>query len=317
MDVSVTGTGWYAPGRVETAEDLAPTVGRSAEWIRGRTGVAARRVSDLPMAEMAAEAARRALGDGPPPDLILNCSLTPQQLLPDSSVFVQRALGTEGIPSFSIHASCLSFLVGLHTAAHFVAAGTWRRVLLVSAEKGTGFRNFDEPESAVLIGDGAAAAVLEPGRGGKLLGFDMTTWPEGAEYAEFRGAGTRSPPGVGPMEDNLFTMRGPRIYRLAHARLSELMFGLLDRHRTPLSELDLVVPHQMSGPGLEAFRKIGVRDDQLVDVVSEYGNCIAASIPMALAMAADQGRLRPGAKVLLVGTGAGVSVAAALLRWGG
>lgn len=315
MDVSITGTGWFAPGAVETAEALAPRVGRSAEWIRGRTGVGSRRVSDLPMAEMAAEAGRRALGGGPPPDLIVNCSLTPQQLLPDSSVFVQRALGTDGIPSFSVHASCLSFLVGLHTAAHFVAAGTYRRVLLVSAEKGTGFRDFDEPESAVLIGDGAAAAVLEPGGGGALLGFGMTTWPEGAEFAEFRGAGTRSPPGVGPMADNRFQMRGPRVYRLAYLKLHELMFGLLDRHRTPLAAVDLVVPHQMSGPGLDALRRVGVRDDQLVDIVGEYGNCIAASIPMALAMAEEQGRLRRGATVLIVGTGAGVSVAAALLRW--
>lgn len=314
MRVSVTATGWYTPGEVQTAEALAPAVGRSPDWIRSRTGVERRVVSDVPMAEMAAEAARRALAGGPPPDLILNCSLTPVQLLPDSSVFVQRALGTQGIPSFSVHASCLSFLVGLHTAAHFAAAGTYRRVLLVSAEKGTGFRNFDEPESAVLIGDGAAAAVLEPGDG-ELLGFGMTTWPEGAGYAEFRGAGTRSPPGVGPADDNLFTMRGPRVYRLAYAKLHELMFGLLDRHRTPLSELDLVIPHQMSKPGLDALRRVGVRDDQLVDIVADFGNCIAASIPMALASAAEQGRLRRGGKVLLVGTGAGVSVAAALLRW--
>ncbi len=315
MDVTITGTGWFAPGVRQTAADLGPLVGRSPEWIRSRTGVEARRVSSTPMAEMAAEAARRALGDGPPPDLIVNCSVTPMQLLPDSSVFVQRALGTEGIPSFSIHASCLSFLVGLHTAAHFVAAGSYRRVLLVSAEQGTSFRSFDEPESAVLIGDGAAAAILEAGKGGELLGHAMTTWPEGAEYAEFRGAGTRSPPGIGPMADNLFKMRGPRVYRLAYAKLHELMFGLLDRHHTPLSELDLVVPHQMSGPGLEALRRVGVRDDQLVDIVGEYGNCIAASIPLALAQAAEQGRLRRGGKVLLVGTGAGVSVAATLLRW--
>lgn len=314
MNVRITGTGWCAPGRVETAEALAPLIGRSAEWITSRTGVARRVVSSLPMEEMAAEAARRALGDGPRPDLILNTSLTPVQLLPDSSVFIQRALGWDGIPSFSIHATCLSFLVGLHTAAHFASAGTWKRILLVSAEKGTGFRDLNEPESAALIGDGAAAAVLEPGEG-KWIDFAMRTFPEGASYAEFRGAGTRSPPGVGPPDDNVFTMRGPRVFRLAYVRLHELMFGLLDKHGWRQDEIDLVVPHQMSGPGLEAFRKVGFRDDQLVNIVADYGNCIAASIPMALAMAREEGRLRPGAKVLFVGTGAGVSVAAGLMRW--
>ncbi|HHO53737.1 MAG TPA: ketoacyl-ACP synthase III [Deltaproteobacteria bacterium] len=314
MDVRITSMGWYAAGRVETAAQLAPLIGRSEDWITRRTGVARRWVSDESMAEMGAEAARRALGDGPPPDLILNTSLTPVQLLPDSSVFIQRALGTEGIPSFSIHATCLSFLVGLQAAVHFAAAGTWRRILLVSAEKGTTFRDLSAPESAALIGDGAAAAVLEPG-GGKWIDFALRTWPEGAAYAEFRGAGTRSPPGRSPPEDNLFQMNGPRIFRLGHVKLREVMFALLDKHGLTLSELDLIVPHQMSGPGIEAFRRGGVRDDQLVDIVGEYGNCIAASIPMALAIAQEQGRLFPGAKVLLVGTGAGISVAAALMRW--
>lgn len=314
MNLSITGTGWCAPGRVETAEELSERIGRSAEWIVGRTGVRHRHVSDLPMDQMAATAARQALGDGPPPDLILNASVTPVQLLPDSSVFVQRALGMNGIPSFSVHASCLSFLVALQTAAHFVAAGTHRRVLIVSAENGTAFRSLGEPESAALIGDGAAAAVVEPGPG-RLVAHAMRTWPEGASYAEFRGAGIRSPPVGSPPEDNVFTMRGPRIFRLAHVKLSELMFSLLAENRWRLEDLDLVVPHQMSGPGVDAFRRVGVRDEQLVDIVGEYGNCVAASMPMALAMAHEQGRLRRGAKVMLVGTGAGVSVAATLLEW--
>lgn len=315
MNVSITGTGWFAPGRVETAEALAPHIGRSPEWITSRTGVERRRVSDRSMEEMAAEAARRALGAGPPPDLILNASVTPVQLLPDSSVFVQGAMGLAGIPSFSVHASCLSFLVGLHTATHFVGAGTYKRVLVVSSERGTAFRNPNEPESAALIGDGAAAAVVEPG-GGRWLGFSMTTWPEGASYAEFRGAGTRCPPLASTPEDNLFSMRGPRVYRLAYTKLYDLMFGLMDQHRWRKEDIDLVVPHQMSGPGLDAFRKVGFREDQLMNVVGEYGNCIAASIPMALAMANEQGRLRPGSKVMLVGTGAGISVAAGLMEWG-
>jgi 3-oxoacyl-[acyl-carrier-protein] synthase-3 len=314
LDIRIVGTGWCAPGRVETAETLAPQIARSPEWITGRTGVGRRVVSDQPMEEMAAEAARKALGDGPPPDLVLNASLTPVQLLPDSSVFVQRALGYRGIPSFSIHATCLSFLVGLQTAAHFVGAGTWKRVLLVSAEKGTGFRDLDEPESAALIGDGAAAAVIEPG-GGKWIDFAMRTFPEGASYAEFRGAGTRSPPMRAVPEDNVFTMNGPRVFRLAYTQLKDVLFGMLDKHRLRAQDVDLVVPHQMSGPGLDAFRKVGFSDEQLVDIVGQYGNCIAASIPMALAMAREQGRLREGSTVLFAGTGAGVSVAVGLMRW--
>jgi len=314
LKVSITGTGFAAPGIVETAEDLAPRIGRSADWIRSRTGVAERRVSDRPMEEMAAEAARDALGEGPPPDLILNASLTPVQLIPDSSVFVQQALGLSGIPSFSVHATCLSFLVGLHTAVHFVAAGTWKRVLLVSAEKGTGFRAFDEPESAALIGDGAAAAVIEPGSG-RWIDFAFETWPEGAAWAELPGAGTRLPPERATLADYRFRMEGTRIYRLGRSKMTEMLFGILQRNDLTLADIDLVVPHQMSGPGLQAFRRVGVSDEQLVDIVGSYGNCVAASLPMALATAERDGRLRRGARVLFLGLGAGLSLAAGLMQW--
>lgn len=266
------------------------------------------------MAEQAALAAREALAEGGPPDVILNASVTPVQLLPDSSVFVQEALGLAGIPSFSIHASCLSFLVGLNTAAHFASSGTWRRILVVSSETGTGFRNFDEPESAALIGDGAGAAVVEPGDG-RWLGFAMETYPEGADCAEFRGAGTRSPPNDSPPGHNLFTMKGHRAYRLASVHLSRMIPALLDQHGLRASEVDLVVPHQMSGPGIRAFRRAGFHEDQVMNIIADYGNCIAASIPMALAMAVEDGRLKRGDTVLLVGTGAGLSVAAGLMRW--
>lgn len=319
LRVKITGTGLFAPGQVETAEELADRIGRSAAWIESRTGVARRFVTDRSMDLMGAEAARQALGDGPPPDLIINTSVTPLQLIPDSSVFIQRALGMNGIPCFSMHATCMSFMVGLHTAAHYIHSGAYKRVLLVSAEQGSGYRDYDEPESAALIGDGAAAAVVEPtpeGESSALLDFGMTTWPEGAEYAELRGAGTRLPPG-GPdtkPSDYMFQMRGPRIYRLAYKQLAAVLFPMLDRHGLSPQTVDWMVPHQMSGPGLEAFIKTGFRRERLINLVAEYGNCIAASMPMALATAHRNG-LQRGETVALAGTGAGVSVAAALLRW--
>src|SRR5688572_32196612 len=112
------------------------------------------------MAVMAARVGREVLGEERP-DLIVNASLTPIQLIPDSSVFVQRELGLEGIPSFSIHATCLSFLVGLQAVGALVQGGAYRRALLVSSEQGSVCRDWSEPESAALIGDGAAAAAIE------------------------------------------------------------------------------------------------------------------------------------------------------------
>jgi 3-oxoacyl-[acyl-carrier-protein] synthase-3 len=310
----------YLPPHVETAEELSERVGRSARWIVKRTGVKERRVSDEPMDQMGARAARLALGDGPPPDLIINASLTPVQLIPDSSVFVQKAMGMEGIPSFSVHATCLSFLVALQTSGAMISAGLHRRILIVSAEQGSVCRDFSHPESAVLIGDGAAAAVLEPtpaGEGSELLGYLFRTFPEGSHLAELRGCGTRAHPNDGRTveQDNLFRMNGPGIYKMAYRKVYELVDDLLEQAGLERGDIDLVVPHQASGPALDALLRIGFDAERVINMVDSVGNCIAASMPMALATAESEGRMKRGDRVLLLGTGAGLSVGGAILRW--
>lgn len=314
-------TASYAPPTRQTAEELAPQIGRSADWITSRTGVAVRHVAgpDESMAEMAATAAREVL-DGTRPDLVVNASLTPIQLIPDSSVFIQRALGFSGIPSFSVHATCLSFVVALQTAGALVSTGAYRRILVVSAEQGSVCRDFSEPESAALIGDGAAAALIEPvgpDEGTGLLGFAMATFPEGADRAELRGCGTyRHPnnPETRP-EDNLFQMHGPRIWRLALRHADEVLDAAFTQAGMARDDVDVIVPHQASGPMLDLFPKFGFTDSKVVKVISEYGNCIAASVPMALHEAVASGRLRRGQTALLFGTGAGLSMAAAIVRY--
>lgn len=320
LRIRITGTGLWLPPRIQTAAELAPLVGRDETWIRERTGVAERRISDESMAVMAARAGRMALGKGGPPDLLINASLTPIQLIPDSSVFILKELGYKGIASFSIHATCLSFLVALRQAAALVAVGANRRILVVSAEQGSVCRDFDEPESAVLIGDGAAAAVVEAtpiGQDSALLGFSMETFPDGAHLAQLRGCGTqRHPNDPGTvMTDNLFHMNGPGIYRSALVRVRSQLKALLDSLGLSVADIDLVVPHQASGVALSALPRLGFEPERIVDVIAEYGNCIAASLPMALSRANLDGRLHRGDRVLLLGTGAGLSVAGAVIRW--
>lgn len=321
MRVQVESTGIYVPPLVETATDLVDRVGKDEDWIVSRTGVLARHVCREPVEAMAAKAARRALGDGPEPDLILNASATPRQAIPDTSVFVQQELGFDGIPSHTVHATCLSFTVALHTAAAFIHAGTYRRILIVSSEIGTVGRNFEEPESAVLLGDGAAAAVVVPtpaGSDSELIAYRMTTHPRGAKLTEVPGGGVHQHPNRPEASalDNYFTMDGPGIYRMARRRVAILLrdvlnqAGLADR-----DAIDLVVPHQASGMAVKAVSRYGFPPEKVVNVVAQYGNTIAASLPMALAHANAEGRLQRGNRVLLVGTGAGLSVAAAILRW--
>lgn len=315
----VAGLGMHLPATVETAEDLAPRIGRSAEWQRTRTGVGARHIAGLPLPEMAAAAVRDALGGGPRPDLLINASLSPHQLAPDGAALALRALGWAGTPGFSIHATCLSFLAAVPVAAGMLNGGGARRVVVVSAEAGSRCRDFSEPESATLIGDAAAAAVFErcePG-GPALLGHACGTWPAGVEAARIEGFGARRFPGDPDTEPGhqLFTMRGPSIYKLARRRVPELLDALLGGLGLQRGELDLVVPHQASGPGLRMLERLGFSSERVVRTLSWSGNCIAASIPLALAHAAREGRLEPGMRVLLLGTGAGLSASAVVLRW--
>ena len=316
----IASTGLHLPPRVQTNAELSSLVGRSEAWMRLRTGVLERRIAEEPVEVLGARAARAALGDGAPPDLIINASLSPRQLVPDTSVFLQEALGYSGIPSFSMHATCLSFLPALHYAAMAVHAGAHERVLVVSAEAGTPSRNLAEPESAVLIGDGAGAVVVERapvGGAGQFLGWRMKTWPEASHLTQIEGAGLhRHPndPDTRP-EHNLFHMEGPGIYRFARTRVGPVVDELLGSLGLTIDDIDLLVPHQASGPALEAMRLLGISAEKTVNIIEKTGNCIAASLPMALASAAAEGRLQRGQTILMVGTGAGLSIGAAALVW--
>jgi 3-oxoacyl-[acyl-carrier-protein] synthase III len=319
--IKIASTGLYLPPRVQTNAELAPIIKRSESWILSRTGIAERRIAEEPMDIIAAKAAKDAIKDGPPPDLILNASTTPLQLIPDSSVFIQRALGYEGIPSWSIHATCLSFLVALNTAASLIHGGAYKRILIVSAETGTPWRNMKEPESASLFGDAAAAVIVEaslPDEQSAWLDWEMNTWPKGAELTELRGAGTKHPPdnpALTKPEDNLFTMHGTRVYRFALSHVKQTMGNLLERNNLKPSDFNWLVPHQASGHSIEAAEMFGFKPPQIVNIVKHYGNCIAASIPMAFAISHKEGKIKRGDLCLLGGTGAGLSVAFAIIRF--
>jgi len=320
MRAKIVSTGLFIPPRTETAAELAPRLGVEEDWILQHTGVRNRHISDEEMPAMGARAAREALGDGPPPDLILNASGVGYQVIPDSSTYIQNELGLSGIPSFSVHATCLSFAVALHTAANFIHSGAYQRILIVSSDQGTRGRNFDEPESAALLGDGAAAVVVEPtpeGEPSEIIAWKMSTFPKGASFTEVRGGGTRlhpNDPRTVP-SDNVFHMDGLAVYKMARRRVAVMFKRLFQETGYTPADVDLMVPHQASGPAVEIVARYGFAAEKVVDIVGETGNCVAASLPMALATAHQDDRMKRGDLLMMAGTGAGLSVAGMLLRW--
>jgi 3-oxoacyl-[acyl-carrier-protein] synthase III len=319
--MKIVSTGIYIPPKVQTSAELSRLIGRSEKWIISRTGVVNRHIAEEPMDVMGAKAARAALQDGPPPDCIINASTTPVQLIPDSSVFIQKELGLKGIPSWSVQATCLSFVVALNSAAALVQTGVYKRILIVSAESGTPWRDLNEPESAALFGDGAAAAVVEPtpeDEESRLCDWVMTTWPEASDCTEFRGGGTRCPAFISDAtrpEDYLFHMKGPQIFHFAVPRVKEALKMVFVRNNLQIRDIDRLIFHQASGKAIDVLVDYGFEREKVEKNCDEYGNCISASIPMTLAIAERKGCLKRGDRVLIGGTGAGLSVAFALLRW--
>ena len=321
FDIKISGTGIYLPPRVETSEELVTKINKPVDWIHQKAGVFERRVSDIDVDKMGAIAGREALNNGPPPDLIINASGVPKQTIPDTSTFFQKELGFDGVPSFSIHCTCLSFIAALHTASSLIQSKSYKRILIISSDRGTVGRNFNEPESASLLGDGAAAVLVEPSDikdRSQFLYHTMKTWPSGTELTEVRGGGTRKHP-LDPntsRNDNLFSMDGPAVYKIARKEVYRMLLKTLKETGLKRQSIDWVIPHQASKKAVEAYSTIGgFKKEKVLETVSRFGNCVAASVPMTLVMAIKNDQIKRDDLVMLIGTGAGLSAACSIFRY--
>ena len=315
----ITGYGSYLPPRIQTSKELSLLINKSEEWINSRTGVFERRISDIDVDQMAAFAAKEAIGNKLKPDLIINASGVPKQTIPDTSVFIQKELGFTAIPSFTVHSTCLSFIVALNVASSFIQSKNYKRILIVSSDRGTRGRNFNEPESSALLGDAAAAIYVEKtddcNQG--IISYSMNTYPEGSNLTEVRGGGTHLHPQDSntTIQDNLFSMNGPQVYKMARKKVYDLIINDLKNNNLEINDIDLVIPHQASGMAVKAYSKFGgFKENQVVDIIATTGNCVAASIPLALVTAYKDGRIKQNKILYFIGTGAGLSVASCLIK---
>ena len=328
LAVKLAGLGWYLPERRVKNAELEERLDIPANWIERATGVLERRyIGDETVVGMGAAASRMALEDAglhvADLDAIICASTTPQQAIPCTAAFLQRELrAPEGVSAcFDINATCLSFLFALHTAAHLVAAGVYRNVLICSSEIASCSLNPRERESAVLFGDAAAAAVLTRSQAGETSAIWhalFETYSSGAELTQILGGGSLHHPNDATTtpEMNMFNMRGSAIFKQAAILMEPFLqrfFSVLCWER---EQIDAIVPHQASRHAIEQLsRRLGFNSDQVVLNLATRGNCISASIPLALAEAVYSGRIQRGDRVLLIGTGAGLTLGALALTF--
>jgi 3-oxoacyl-[acyl-carrier-protein] synthase-3 len=327
LPVRFAGLGWYLPESRVTNAELEARLGLPAGWIERKTGVLERRyASGETPAAMAASAARAAItGAGlrvEDLDAIIGASSAPQQMVPCTAALVQRELRAPDGRSacFDINATCLSFLFAVQAAAHLLAAHVYERVLIFSTELTAHSLNPREPESAALLGDAAAAVVLTNSRRTEtsaVIHARFTTFSTGAHLTEVLGGGTLhhpNDPATTP-EMNYFHMIGPLAFRQVGCALSPFLNGFLRSIGWEPRTIDAVVPHQASRAIEYLIPRFGFRSDQVILDLPFRGNCAAASIPLAMAEAVHNGRIRRGDNVLLVGAGAGLTVGALALKF--
>jgi 3-oxoacyl-[acyl-carrier-protein] synthase III len=327
LPVTLAGLGYYLPARRVASAELERQFGLADGWCERLTGIKERRWgSGETSVGMAVQAARMALQhadlDPTEIDLVIGASSAPQQLIPCTAAFVQRELllPDGGSCCFDVNATCLSFLVALDTASHLIAAGRYRNALIFSSELTAAHVSPSEPESAVLMGDGAAAVIVsrsdDPSRGILLTRF--ATYSSGAELAVFQGAGTLHPPTDPATTPNMhaFHMDGQAIFRMAGRLLPGFVNGFLAAVGWQASDLDVIVPHQASGPGVRLlWTRCRLPEERVFLNLATRGNCVSASLPLALAEAVHSGRIQRGHRVLLVGTGAGLTLGCTALTF--
>jgi 3-oxoacyl-[acyl-carrier-protein] synthase-3 len=328
LAVKIAGLGKYLPKRIVSSAELEQQLGIPSGWVERTTGVQSRRyVNGETAAQMAAAAACEALDMAglQPSDLdaIIGASASSQQVIPCTAAFVQRELGAPDGKSacFDVNATCLSFVFALQSAAHLIAGGVYKNVLIFSSEIASFSRNPRQWESAVLFGDGASAAVLTAtpaGEASAIWHSKFVTYSSGADLTQLLGGGTLhhpNDPSTTP-EMNMFDMDGPSVFKKAARLVPPFLAEFEQAQGWKARDYDQVIPHQASRHGLKLLAtRFGFRPEQVFIHIQERGNCIAASIPIALTEAVQAGRIQRGDKVLLIGTGAGLSVGGLALTY--
>ena len=272
------------------------------------------------VAEQALTAAGWQAGDL---DVIVTACGVMEQPIPGTATLIQRrlGLGASGIPAFDVNATCLSFLLALDVVGMGLAVGRWRKALIVSVDIASAALNFDDPESSVIFGDGAAAVCVQAVDGpSEVLAFRLETYGDGAELCQLEAGGTRLRP-----HDNLdeflahshFKMDGPGVFMATARRFPSFVTRLLEGCALSQDDIDLIIPHQASAAALKHLRRVFRKTppERVVDIFADHGNQIAASLPSALHAAISDGRLKRGDVALLVGTAAGVSLGGAVIRY--
>jgi 3-oxoacyl-[acyl-carrier-protein] synthase-3 len=318
--ISITGLGAHVPRRVLTNDELSTIVDTSDEWIMERTGIRERRIAapEEALTDLALPAARTALAqagvEAKDVDLLLCATVTPDMMFPTSSALLADVLGAEDAAAYDLLAGCTGFMYALAQAYGMIAAGLSDRALVVGGDVLSRILDWTDRSTLVLFGDGAGAVVLERVAKPGFLGFELGADGGGGVHLSLPGSGSRIKEQA--EANGYIHMNGREVFKFATRVLVSSAQAVLDRCEVSVDEVDVYVPHQANVRIMDhAAQKLGIPRERMVVNVDRYGNTSSGSIPLALAEAQRDGRLKEGDLVLMTGMGAGLTWGSALMEW--
>jgi 3-oxoacyl-[acyl-carrier-protein] synthase-3 len=324
--VAIAGTGSYLPEKILTNADLSAMVDTSDEWIVSRTGIRERRIAAEGeyTSHMAIKAAEQALAQAglAPEDLslIIVATITPDTLTPATACYVQRTLGAHRAVAFDISAACSGFLYAMKIAKRLISDGAFRNALIIGAEKLSSFVNYEDRNTCVLFGDGAGAAILrsaEPGEGA-ILATDIGTDGGQTHLLNIPGGGSACPITISNADKRLasLAMVGRDVFKHAVTRMRNSANAVIERAGLQAEDIKLVIPHQANLRIIDAIAdRLAVPNDRVFVNLDKYGNTSAAAVAIALDEAHRTKRFERGDNIIMVAFGAGLTWAAAAIRW--
>jgi len=318
----ITGWGKCIPPAKLSNDDLSTVVDTNDEWIKTRTGISERRVSHVSTAELATVAAQQALDcaglNGDEIDLVLLATCSPSTLVANTASLVQKNLNATDAAACDVNAACSGFLYALQNATAQINAGMIKKAVIIGAERMTWYVNWSKRDSAVLFGDGAGAVVIEATEEKSgLLASKTGCDTSNRDILHITNFGTdinKYDQPVGP-SDLLF--EGREVFKRAVKGMTQACDAVLEQAQLELNDIDVLIPHQANLRIIQAIQqKLSVNDDKVMVNIQNYGNTSAATIPIAICEAVEQGIIQPHSKIMSAAFGAGLTWAASYIQWG-
>jgi 3-oxoacyl-[acyl-carrier-protein] synthase III len=326
VGIAITGSGSAIPEQAISNERLSEIVETSDEWIATRTGIRERRLIDPEgsLTQLASQAGTKAIAAaGLTPDdidMIILATSTPDDLF-GSAGLVQATIGASRAVAFDLTAACSGFVFGLVTAAQFIRTGAYQNILLIGADVLSRWVDWDDRRTCILFGDGAGAVVLQANPIDQLLGFSLHSDGSGNHQLNLSYQGKAKPlVGDTKITQGSFqpvTMNGQEVYRFAVTKVPEVIGKALFQANLTADAIDWLVLHQANQRILDAAaNRLKIPPEKVLSNLAHYGNTSAATIPIVLDEAVQQGQVKPGQILAMAGFGAGLSWGGAIVRWG-